>query len=39
MDNELSSLKLSFYLFSSADAEKCQDQRQMTVKYKKVVVW
>ena len=31
MDDEWSSLKLNFYLFSSIDAEQRQDQQKMTV--------
>ena len=38
MDYESSSLKLKFYLFSSASAEQRQDQRQMTLEEKKVGV-
>ena len=35
MDDECSSLKRKLYLFSSADAEQRQDQRQLSVKEKK----
>ena len=38
MDDKLSSLKINFYLSSSADDEQRQVQRQMTVKEKKVGV-
>ena len=38
MDDELSSLKLKFYLFSFADTEQQQDQQQLTVENKKVGV-
>ena len=36
MDDKLSPLKLKLYLFSSADADKRQDQQQLPVKEKKV---
>ena len=35
MDAKVSSLKLKLYLFSSADAEKQQDQKQLPVKENK----
>ena len=36
MDDELSSLKLNFYLSSSSDNEQQQYQQQLNVKDKKV---
>ena len=38
MGDELSSLKLNFYLFSSTDNEKFQYQKHLTVEVKKVGV-
>ena len=38
MDDELPYLKLNLYLFSSADAEQGQDQRDLTVEEKKLGV-
>ena len=35
MDDELSSLKLKLYLFSSVNTEQWQDQRQLPIEEKK----